>query len=187
MTIISKLNDTIPTDGSMVPAPSHPGILVECEQHLRSLQQSLTFGAPTSSVAGVESSVLETAELYRIAILIFLERGCRRKPRSAPEVEDLVNTGLKILQKLKVCGVMWPLFIVACEAESDEQRTIILETFEESGKIRKAGNISVIRGLCEAVWKQDDLFTYSRAAASTVPLLRYGSVICTNDQLPSFT
>lgn len=187
MSIISRLNETIPSDGSMEFAPSHNEILIQLEQRLRLLCQSLTTPGPTFSVPGNESSVLDTAELYRIAALIFLERACRRRPRSAPEVEHLIEAGLSTLQRLQVCAVMWPLFIVACEAETDEQRTIVLAIFEASKQFRKAGNISSVQELTEAVWKQDDLFTYSRIAALTVPLLRYGSVISASSQLPNFT
>lgn len=187
MSVISKLNETIPTDGSTALDPSHTQLLIQLDQRLRSLHQYLTLQGPTFLVTGNESGVLNTAEFYRIAALIFLERACRRRPRSAPEVEHLVESGFIILQRLKVCAVMWPLFIVACEAETDEQRTIVLATFEASRKFRKAGNISWVQKLTEAVWKQDDLFTYSRIAVAKVPLLRYGSVISASSQLPNFT
>lgn len=190
MSIISKLNDTILTDDSTNPSLSDIEGLIQLEQRLRSLRQYLTRQGLTFSVAGDESGVLDvldTAELYRIAALIFLERACRRKSRRSSEVEHLVEAGLAILQRLKVCAVMWPLFIIACEAETDEQRTIVLATFETSTKFRKAGNIPCVQGLAEAVWKQDDLFTYSGIAAGTVPLLRYGSIISASRQLPNFT
>lgn len=187
MGIVSKLNETIPTDGSMELAPSRDEVLFPLEQRLRSLRQILTPPGLIFPITGNESSVLDTAELYRIAALIFLERACRRRPRYAPEVEHLVEIGFTILQRLKVCAVMWPLFIVACEAQTDEQRTLAIETFEASRKVRKAGNISLIQKLTEDVWKQDDLFTYSRIAEVTVPLLRYESVISPSSQLPNFT
>lgn len=187
MGIISKLNEMIPRDGSVDFAPSHIEVLGQVVHCLQSLNQFTTSQGPKFSVDSNRSSILDTAELYRTAALIFLERACRRRQRCTPEVEHLVEAGLTILQRLKVCGVMWPLFIVACEAETDEQRTIVLATFEASRKIRKAGNISFIQELTEAVWKQDDLFTYSRIAADRVPLLRYGSVISASSQLPNFT
>lgn len=186
MIIISKLNETIPTDGNRDIAPPRTE-LVEFEKHLLSLHQFLTPQDSHSLVTENDPSILDTAELYRIAALVFLERVCRRRPRYAPEVEHLVKAGLTILQRLKVCAVMWPLFIIACEAETDEQRRIVLATFNISKKFRKAGNISWVQKLTEAVWKQDDLLTYSTIASTTVPLLRYGSSISASRQLPNFT
>lgn len=166
---------------------SHTDLLTQLEQRLQSLHQSLIVQGQSFSVINNESNALDTAEIYRIAALIFLERACRRRPRCAPEVERLVEAGLTVLPRLKVCAVTWPLFIIACEAETDEQRAIVLASFETSRKFRKAGNISWIQKLTEVVWKQDDLFTFSRIAPTTVPLLRYGSVISASSQLPNFT
>lgn len=187
MSIISKLNETVPADSNMELATSRNEVLRRLEQRLRSLYQLSTIQGLEYPVASSEPCVLDTAEFYRIAALIYLERTCRRRPRDAPEVEHLVEAGLTILQRLKVCAVMWPLFIVACEAKTDEQRTIVLATFEASTAFRKAGNISSVRGLTEAVWKQDDLFTYSKIAAAAVPLVRFGSIISASSQLPNFT
>lgn len=74
MGIVSKLNETIPTDGSMELAPSRDEVLFPLEQRLRSLRQILTPPGLIFPITGNESSVLDTAELYRIAALIFLER-----------------------------------------------------------------------------------------------------------------
>ena len=186
MSIISRLNEMMPIDANMELIPSHNELLVKLEKRLRSLQQPLTPQSPMSIVKN-ESSAADTAEFYRIAALIFLERACRRSPRGAPEIEHLVNTGLEILQGLEVCAVMWPLFIVACEAETGEQRMVVLTAFEASSHLRKAGNILWVQELTEAVWKQDDLFTFAKISKAAVPLLRYGSVISASSQLPNFT
>lgn len=187
MSLISELNEMIPTDGSMELVPSHNEPLIELEQRLRSLHQFLAPQGLTSSDPRNESSITDTAEFYRIAALIFLERACRRSPRGAPQVQHLVKVGLGILQRLKVCAVMWPLFVVACEAETDEQRLIVLAAFEASSNFRKAGNILWVQELTAAVWKQDDLFTFARTPKAAEPLLRYGSIISASSQLPNFT
>lgn len=187
MSIISKLNETIPTDGSREVAPTHTELLIQLEQRLSSLHQFLGPQDSPMLFTDNDSRVSDTAELYRIAALILLQRACRGRPRSAPEVEHLVEAGLTILERLKICAVTWPLFIVACEAETDKQRTIVLAAFKVSREIRKAGNISWVQKLTEAVWKQDDLLTYSTITATAVPLLRYGSSISASNQLPNFT
>lgn len=187
MSLISELNEMIPTDGSMELVPSHNEPLIELEQRLRSLHQYLAPQGLRSSVPRYESSITDTAEFYRTAALIFLERACRRSPRGAPQVQHLVKVGLGILQRLKVCAVMWPLFVVACEAETDEQRLIVLAAFEASSNFRKAGNILWVQELTAAVWKQDDLFTFARIPKAAEPLLRYGSIISASSQLPNFT
>lgn len=183
MSIVSRLNETIPTDDSMKPAPSHTEALRHLEQRLRSLHHFMTPQGPTFSTTSNQSSILDTAELYRTAALIFLEIACWRRLRCAPEVEHLVEAGLTILQRLKVCAVVWPLFIISCEAETNEEGKIVLATFKASKKSRKAGYIPWAQRLTEAAWKQDDLFTFAQLLTAAVPLLRYGSIISASSQL----
>lgn len=187
MNIISTIQDVILECGS-TEAPRHQNeTIVQLKQRLQYLHQSLVPHGATFPMAGDESKAFDTAELYRVAAMIFLERACRRIPRSDPQIEHLVGTGLKLVERLQGCVAMWPLFIVACEVETDEHRNIALDSFEASAKVRKAGNISCIQELAEAVWKQDDLFTYSGIPADQVQLLRYRSVISASGQLPNFT
>lgn len=101
MSIVSRLNETIPTDDSMKPAQSHTEALRHLEQRLRSLHQFMTPQGPTFSTTSNQSSILDTAKLYRTAAPIFLERACWRRLRCAPEVEHLVEAGLTIMQRFK--------------------------------------------------------------------------------------
>ena len=187
MNIISTTQDVILERGNTEAPRYQNEIVLQLKQRLRYLRQSLVPHGATFPVAGDESKAYDTAELYRVAAMIFLERACRRIPRSDPQIEHLVGTGLKLLERLQGCAATWPLFIVACEAETDEHRNIALDSFEASAKARKAGNIPWVQGLAEAVWKQDDLSTYSSVPADTVQLLRYRSVISASGQLPNFT
>ena len=187
MNIISTIQDVILECGNTEAPRYQNEIFLQLKWRLQYLRQSLVPHGAMFSKAGDESMAYDTAELYRVAAMIFLERACRRIPRSDPQIERLVGTGLKLLESLQGFAATWPLFIVACEAETDEHRKIALDSFEASAKVRKAGNISWVQGLAEAVWKQDDLSTYSSVPADTVQLLRYRSVISASGQLPNFT
>ena len=187
MNIIATTQDVILERGNTEAPRYQSEIISQLSERLQNLRQSLVPYGATFPVAGDECKALDTAELYRIAAMIFLERACRGVPRSDPQIENLVGTGLKLLERLRGCAAMWPLFIVACEAETDEHRSIALDSFEASAKVRKAGNISWVQRLAEGVWKQDDLSTYSGVPADTVQLLRYRSVLSASGQLPNFT
>ncbi|KAG4428744.1 hypothetical protein IFR05_015775 [Cadophora sp. M221] len=103
------------------------------------------------------SLITQTAELYRIASLIYLYQSVAHKPTGCPEFKHLVNDALVILRKLGVCTSPWPLFIVACEVTDDEQRVVILETLEKMRVVRRIGNVEIMRNIIEAVWKRGDL------------------------------
>ena len=187
MNIISTIQDVILERGSREAPRYQNETILQLKQRLQNLRQFLVPHGATVPMAGDKSKAFDTAELYRVAAMIFLERACRGISRSDPEIERLVGSGLKLLESLQGYAATWPLFIVACEAETDEHRNIALDSFEASAKARKAGNISWVQELVEAVWKQDDLSTYSSVPADTVQLLRYRSVISASGQLPNFT
>lgn len=184
MSIIARLNANVQTnDSSMVEDQSET--VNQLEQQLLSLRQYLTLRGLQGSPLD-EAAVLNTAELYRFAALIYLERACWKKSRESVEVTRLVDDAFNILDKLQVCTAPWPLFIVGCEAETDSRRSMTIQLFEKSAEYRKADNILWIRRLVEGIWKQDDLSTYSHMPKSVMPLLRYGSVMSASSHLPSF-
>lgn len=184
MSIIARLNANVLTNNSSM-AEDQSETVNQLEQQLLSLRQYLALRGLQGSPLD-EDAVLNTAELYRFAALIYLERACRKKSRVSVEVTRLVNDAFDILDKLQVCTAPWPLFIVGCEAETDSRRSMTSQLFEKSAEYRKADNILWIRRLVEGIWKQDDLSTYSHMPKSVMPLLRYGSVVSASSQLPSF-
>lgn len=185
MSIIARLTDhVLPADCSKL--STHQAEIVDrLEEQLKSLRQYLVpVGALGSAMSTI--NVLGTAELYRLAALIYLERACRRKSRASTEFTCLVENTLNILEDIQVCTAVWPLFIVACEAETDSQRSMVLQVFKKTKEYRKADNISWIKRLVQGVWKQDDLFTYIHVPKAAEPMLRYGSVMSACTQLPAF-
>ncbi|KAI1439296.1 fungal-specific transcription factor domain-containing protein [Xylaria sp. CBS 124048] len=97
-----------------------------------------------------------TAELYRLAAFLYLHRVC--SPDVPPEPKPVyLRAAMQILANLKVCTSPWPLFVVACETETDEQRISILRTLDRMDEERHIGNVFVLRHIIESFWKQQDL------------------------------
>ncbi|KAI0908170.1 fungal-specific transcription factor domain-containing protein [Ustulina deusta] len=99
---------------------------------------------------------LATAELYRIATFLYLHR-----IGSAENSQDIKSANLQhalqILGSLEVCTSPWPLFVIACETETDDQRISILRTLDRMDEERHIGNVFVLRHIIESFWKQKDL------------------------------
>lgn len=121
------------------------------QQHLSSNHQEIESSA--------ESQAVLTAELYRLATLLYLYAVC-------PDLVDSMERGhwlhqaLDVLQKITACTSPWPLFIVAGEVTTDLQRVLILDVLEEMDESRNIGNTFMVRRLIEAYWKQLDLRGY---------------------------
>ena len=100
--------------------------------------------------------ILATAELYRIAAFLYLQRTCNNS-----QVHELrtmyLEQAFQVLRSLVICTSPWPLFVIACETETDEQRIEILQTLDRMVHERHIGNIFVLRDIVETYWKQQDL------------------------------
>ena len=185
MSIIARLSDiTLSTEGPDTDAQDTQAV-DQLESQLLALRQDLVLrGSPGSMLD--EKAVLETAELYRLAALIYSERACRRNTRSSVKVANLVQNAMSVLENLQMCAAAWPLFIVGCEAETDSQRQLTLQLLKRSAEYRKSDNILWAERLIKGIWKQDDLFTYSHLTKTAQPSLRYRSVVSASSQLPNF-
>lgn len=62
----------------------------------------------------------------------------------------------KVLAGLAICTSPWPLFVVACESQTDKQRIEILRTLDRMDEGRKIGIVFVMWSMIESYWKQQD-------------------------------
>jgi hypothetical protein len=126
------------------------------EERLSSLVQHLDPAYATDLPPAERTRILTTAELYRIATCLYLQRTSEHS-----HVEEIRNVLLEqafaVLESLPICTSPWPLFIVACEAGTDEQRIEILKVLDRMEDTRRIGNLVVLRDLIESYWKRLDL------------------------------
>ena len=148
---------------SLSPDLVHPHVLSHMESCLLNLQQELHV-QPGSTSGNIDTArITLTAELYRIAAVLYFYQTVPTTYTPVINIQDFVHRGLNILWKIKVCSSPWPLFILACSVIADEDRIRILDLIELSGSSRRIGNYSIITGLVKAVWKRQDLATSERA------------------------
>ncbi|VUC24872.1 unnamed protein product [Clonostachys rosea] len=99
---------------------------------------------------------LITAELYRLAAILYLQRVCPIEGDHARRVAYL-GQAFDAYAKLETVSSPWPLFVVACESRKDKQRVIILDILDEMNRARSIGNLVDMRNAIEMYWKQCDL------------------------------
>ncbi|KAH8691551.1 fungal-specific transcription factor domain-containing protein [Talaromyces proteolyticus] len=130
------------------------------ERRLVSLTQCVDpIDSPPSQNVGAEErpKVLLTAELYRIAALLYHHRVHAYYLDRCKERNFYLKQAFQILCQLPICTSPWPLFVIASEAESDDQRLVILRILDRMDEARKIGNIFVLRDIIQSLWKQQDL------------------------------
>lgn len=143
--------DSVNDVGASEPTTVHLGMATT----IRSLEQRLCDDNHKDQSESQSQASL-TAELYRIATLLYLYAVCEDLADNM-EKDYRLNQALNILQQMAVCTSPWPLFIVAGEVTTDLQRILILDILGRMDKLRHIGNVLVVRQLIEAYWKQLDL------------------------------
>lgn len=120
------------------------------------LSQQLSPEEASNSTPTQVENASTTAELYRLASLLYLQRVV---PTMGDDVRraDYLDRAFATLKELSVATSPWPVFITACEARTEEERIYILEVLDQMDEVRNIGNVCVMRSIIEAVWKQQDL------------------------------
>ncbi|KAI0601329.1 fungal-specific transcription factor domain-containing protein [Biscogniauxia sp. FL1348] len=110
--------------------------------------------------------ILVTAELYRLAAFLYLQRTCNNSVQVQEIRSIYLEQAFQILGRLEVCTSPWPLFVIACETETDKQRIEILQALDQMDERRHIGNVFVLRNIIESFWKQQDLQADNGRAAN---------------------
>lgn len=111
---------------------------------------------PSELLVGDQTKIQLTAELYRIAAVLYLRAVCPNVD-ATNQTPVWLRRAFETLAGLEVCTSPWPLFVVACESQTDQHRIRILRALDRMDADRNIGNIFVLRGLIENYWKQLDL------------------------------
>ncbi|CRK34985.1 hypothetical protein BN1708_006608, partial [Verticillium longisporum] len=129
---------------------------VALEERLRMASQRLSPDEAANSSTVQIKDASATAELYRLAALLYLQRVVPAPGddmRSAAYLQQIFAA----LRTVRVATSPWPVFITACEARTEHERVQILRVLERMDEIRNVGNVRVMRSLIESIWKQQDL------------------------------
>ncbi|PNH70236.1 hypothetical protein VD0002_g389 [Verticillium dahliae] len=145
-------------------------------QPTSNLHLSPDEAASSSAVQIKDASA--TAELYRLAALLYLQRVVPAPGddmRSAAYLQQIFAA----LRTVRVATSPWPVFITACEARTEDERVQILRVLERMDEIRNVGNVRVMRSLIESIWKQQDL----RDSSGKSEALRWW--LCVDGEVPA--
>ncbi|KAH8904639.1 hypothetical protein BR93DRAFT_980391 [Coniochaeta sp. PMI_546] len=95
-------------------------------------------------------------ELYRLGMLVYLNRA---NPKLSPSsrTQEHVDRGFEIFTQLRSCDRQFPIFVLGCEARSDEQRAVVLDLICRTERGVSSRSFNYCRILLQSVWAQDDL------------------------------
>lgn len=98
-----------------------------------------------------------TVELYRLAIHIYIDRVSENVLGQAAQTQQRIDEGFALLSQLPSCERQFPIFVLGCEARTDEQRATILDVISRTEKKVTSRSFNHVTVLLHALWAQDDL------------------------------
>lgn len=115
--------------------------------------------APASTAAGDSTSpdAPLIMELHRLAMLVYLDRASENLLNKRTKTQQLIDKAFAIFARLDRCVPQFPVFVLGCEARSDEQRAAVLGLISRTEADASSRSFNYARSLVQAVWAQDDL------------------------------
>ena len=98
-----------------------------------------------------------TDEMLQLAALIYLSRISGSLLNQPLKIEQRIHRAFSTLSHLRLCERQFPIFIVGCEARTDDQRAIILDLISRTEGNTASRSFGHTKLLLEAIWAQDDL------------------------------
>ncbi|KAE8373968.1 fungal-specific transcription factor domain-containing protein [Aspergillus bertholletiae] len=96
-------------------------------------------------------------QLYQLAILLFLNRSFEGLIDQPIRRQQHIDNAFAILPLLGSCKQQFPIFVIGCEARTDEQRAVVLDVISRTEKMNSSRSLNYCKRILQAVWAQDDL------------------------------
>ena len=104
----------------------------------------------------VNPGTMMDVDLFQTAMLVYLSRSFKGLLDSG-EIEERIEGAFATFSKLQSCEKQFPLFILGCEARTDDERCTILDLITRTEKMASSRSFFLVRKMIEAIWVQDDL------------------------------
>lgn len=139
------------------------------------------LGRDSSSLSAHETLGIE---VWQTATQIYLARASQ-SPREEPaNLESLIDMAFEGPIRTCACPHFFPLFILACEAQSDDRRASILSLIGRTEDIPGLRSKVWLRHMIRSIWVHQDLHADGDLLVNYVGAMR--AVINMNDTIPSF-
>ncbi|KAI1119040.1 fungal-specific transcription factor domain-containing protein [Nemania sp. NC0429] len=103
------------------------------------------------------SDGLMTAEVYKLAMLVYLSRASNDTLSQTAVTQQYIDQAFARFSQMGSCRRQFPLFILGCEARTDDQRATILDLMARTHGTVASRSLEHVTILMEATWAQEDL------------------------------
>lgn len=96
-------------------------------------------------------------QLFQLSMLVYLNRATGGSIEPEPEIQEHIARAFGIFTELSACERQFPLFILGCEARTEDERCIVLDLINRTETCASSRSLFLVRRLIQAIWVQDDL------------------------------
>ncbi|KAF7562897.1 hypothetical protein G7046_g1234 [Stylonectria norvegica] len=144
--------------------------------------RTLPDGSSTPETwASPDNNLLLSIELYQVSTLIYL---IRASGGPTSKLKALVERAFAAPVQYHSCHHFFPLFVLGCEAKTEEQRSLILALIERTERDSLMRSMKGVRDGIEGIWVQQDLHADEDLVINYDTML--SGVISANSTLPSY-
>ncbi|KAI2628136.1 fungal-specific transcription factor domain-containing protein [Hypomontagnella submonticulosa] len=153
MELLAKVCDAV---SARPPPTASAEVLDDYKSFLKILDWRIR-NLPAAATNNNSVNTALTAELYKLAMLVYLNRATSNVLNQAPRTQQQIDEAFTILSQMDSCPRQFPVFIIGCEARTDTQRVTVLDLMDRTEKIVASRSFNYVRILMEGIWTQDDL------------------------------
>ncbi|OHE99697.1 hypothetical protein CORC01_05055 [Colletotrichum orchidophilum] len=134
--------------------------------------------------SGSDPDAAFAIELYQTATQIYLVRASQSPWEPPANLDALIETAFSGPVQSCTCEHFFPLLILACEAQRDEQRIGIINLIERTQRDVRIRSIQAVKNTIQSIWVQQDLHKDDDVLMDYLGIL--SSAISSSNTVPSF-
>ena len=129
-----------------------------------------------------EARRFATLELYRLTSLIYLERASQNFSGTSQKLDAWIDSAFQIMERMRFCKQVFPIFIISCEAQTEEQRIIVLDCIQHTAQTTPSKSLEMVKGMVQNMWNIQDL----EPDKEINYMAKLDAIISIHETMPSF-
>lgn len=124
------------------------------QKSYRSFMHDISWRLGSLSISVTSDPVLE---LFHLAMIVYLNRATGNLLEPESKTQQRISRAFTMFASMGLCERQFPLFILGCEARTDEDRRMVLDLVDRTDKAASSRWMFLTRAFMQKVWVQDDL------------------------------
>ncbi|KAI1152954.1 fungal-specific transcription factor domain-containing protein [Nemania diffusa] len=127
------------------------------QEEIHASERAIRNVPPPGAANEVAGRMAALTELYRTSALVYVGRICENRFGEARDLGPLLAKGFAQIEQADACERLFPLFILGCEADTDERRMAVLNLLRRTEGSTHVRALDCLRRGLDSVWVQHDL------------------------------